>query len=88
MIAIFTIFPWMFPICRYNHKLVILFAYIWSFCQGIQGYELLDNWQKDFKDYCGIDESEAKQCLESLVTIGAIEIDELGICHPIVEGEL
>lgn len=78
----------MFPICRNNHKLVLVFAYIWSFCQGVQGYELLPGWQKDLHDYCGIEESDAKRCLETLVTIKALEIDELGICHPIVEGDL
>lgn len=53
----------------------------------MSGYELLEGWQKDFEDFCGIPREDAKNCLETLVAIGVIYVDEFNICHSLVEGD-
>ena len=74
----YTIFPWMFDICKNNHKLVCLYAFIFSVCQGGQSFIYSNEIKKDIFDFCRIDDSEIDNALADLISLNAITKTELG----------
>lgn len=69
----YTIAPWMFSVCKGNHKLTCLFAYFWSLSQGIQAFKIESDDIKDITAYCCIPEEEVWSCVDQLLEIGAIK---------------
>lgn len=62
----------MFDLCKNNHKLTCLFAYIFDCCQGEQVYIKDLNTVQDAYDLCRIEPNEVDNCFNELVNLKAL----------------
>lgn len=74
----YTVMPWMFDLCKNNHKLTILYAYIFDCCQGGQSFIVDNDSKKDIWDYCRIDTILVDGLIADLVSLSALIPTELG----------
>lgn len=74
----YTVMPWMFDLCKNNHKLTVLYAYIFDCCQGGQSFIVDNDSKKDIWDYCRIDTILVDGLIADLVSLSALIPTELG----------
>lgn len=74
----YTVMPWMFDLCNNNHKLTLLYAYIFDCCQGGQSFIVDSDSKKDIWDYCRIDTILVDGLVADLVSLKALIPTELG----------
>ena len=74
----FTVMPWMFDLCKNNHRLTLLYAYIFDCCQGGQSFIVDNETKKDIWDYCRIDTILVDGLIADLVSLKALIPTELG----------